>query len=391
MEEAKQAQPLNILLVEDENAHVDLIRRAFANWRTPVDLHVAQSMQAAEAFLQGAQPDAAIVDWVLPDGNGSAFLLMAKTLDRFPVIIMTSFGNEDLAVELLKKGATDYIVKSPHTLRDIPQSVDRALREFEHIQQRREAEAALRNANLKLEQMVAERTEALLSSNRSLEQFAYLVSHDLQEPLRMVTSYLQLLSKRSGHKLNQEELAYIHYASDGAKRMRNLLNGILMYSRLETIQSPKQRVDLNLTLQLVQQNLSTLITQKEAQLHIAALPVIEGVGTMLIQLFQNLIGNALKYCERQPLISLDVIDQGNQFQFSIQDNGIGIAQEYQKQIFEIFQRLHPQDKYPGTGVGLAICQKIVARHGGNIWVSSQVNEGTTFYFTLLKNQSPYEA
>lgn len=384
MAERERNKPTLILLVEDEEDHIELIKRAFERWKTPFLLHVAQSLQAAERFLQAEQPDIAIIDWVLPDGNGKSLLPLTQSLEQFPVIIMTSFGNEDLAVEMLKTGASDYIVKSSITLAAIPQSVDRAIREFEHIQRRKNAERALRESNIRLEQIVAERTAALLASNRSLEQFAYLVSHDLQEPLRMVTSYLQLLERRAGSKLNQEEIEYLGIASNGAKRMRELLDGILLYSRLQMEKAPMQTVSLDLTLQVVQKNLVTQIQKKNARLEIAPLPVIQGIGTMMIQLFQNLIGNGLKYCEDPPLIHIGVSETPTHFQFSIQDNGIGIAAQYQEQIFEIFQRLHTYEKYPGTGVGLAICRKIVERHGGKIWLHSTVGEGTTFYFTLRK-------
>jgi signal transduction histidine kinase len=382
-EKANEAKPTRILLVEDEQDHVELIKRAFDRWRRPFYLHVANSLSEAENYLTHEKPDVAIIDWKLPDGKGRNLLSLTQAKQNFPVIIMTSFGNEDLAVEMLKTGAADYIVKSAYSLSSMPQSVGRVLREFEHIQLRENAESALREANSQLEKIVAERTEALVASNRSLEKFAYLVSHDLQEPLRMVTSYLQLIDRRAGPKLNPDEKEFLNQAVNGAKRMREMLDSILTYSRLQIQEPNEETIDLNEIVDSVLQHLAPLIRQKNGVVKVAPLPTIKGEYTMMIQLFQNLIGNGLKYSEESPMIQVACQDEGASYHFTVQDNGIGIEPRFQKQIFGMFQRLHTQEQYRGTGVGLSICKTVVERHGGEIWLESEKGRGTTFHFTLL--------
>ncbi|MEL6131954.1 MAG: ATP-binding protein [Bacteroidota bacterium] len=261
---------------------------------------------------------------------------------------------------------------------------------FANAIKRQEIELALKNANISLEQKVTQRTAALMHSNRSLERFAYMASHDMKEPLRMVISYLQLLEMRSGNVIQGDIREYLDFAVDGAQRMNQLLEAILTYSSLNIKGKPFERIDLEEVMEEVKKNLEFSIHTKEAEIIKPHLPVLNADKYQLIQLFQNLISNALKFQQpgNKPKIVIRVKEQGESYLFSVEDNGIGIPESYQSKIFQVFQRLHARDEYPGSGVGLSICREIVRRHGGKIWVQSQIAKGTTFFFTLRKNIQP---
>ncbi|MES2285100.1 MAG: PAS domain S-box protein [Bacteroidota bacterium] len=228
------------------------------------------------------------------------------------------------------------------------------------------------------------KTNELARSNTELEQFAYVASHDLQEPLRMVTSYLQLLEKRYSDKLDQDAKEFISFAVDGSHRMRSLIQGLLAYSRVNRVK-PFEEINVNELLKEVLKNLSTSIIESNAIINSAELPKINGDPLLINQLFQNLIQNAIKFRnDNNPEIDISCIEEKDDYLFSVKDNGIGIQTEYIDKIFVIFKRLNSREKYEGTGMGLAICKKIVERHGGKIWVESEFGKGSTFYFTIKK-------
>lgn len=222
----------------------------------------------------------------------------------------------------------------------------------------------------------------LLRSNKELQQFAYVASHDLQEPLRMISSFTQLLARKYGDKLDKEADEYINFAVDGAKRMHNLINALLAYSRIQTRGQEITRLDMNLILKTALKNLSISIAETKAKITSDDLPGISGDEGQITQLLQNLIGNAIKFNKKLPEIHISVKEANGNYVFSIQDNGIGIEEKYFERIFVIFQRLDCKGEYAGTGIGLSICKSIVERHGGRIWVESEVDKGTTFFFTV---------
>lgn len=238
----------------------------------------------------------------------------------------------------------------------------------------------------KAEAKLNERSEELARSNQELEQFAYVASHDLQEPLRMVNSYVQLLSNRYKDKLDKDANEFIAFAVDGSNRMRALIQSLLEYSRVNRVK-PFERIDTNEVVKEVERDLTNIITENNAVIKVDKLPVIIGDTVLIGQLFQNLIINAIKFKGPQnPEIIISGKKINNEYLFSVKDNGIGIKKEYLEKIFIIFQRLHGANQYPGTGIGLAICKKIVARHGGKIWVESEPGKGSTFYFTIAENK-----
>lgn len=241
-----------------------------------------------------------------------------------------------------------------------------------------------------LERKVSERTlelskaiEELRRSNQDLEQFAYVASHDLNEPIRMVSSYTKLLEKRFGKQMGAEADEFIHFISEGADRMQALIKDLLAYSRVGKQDLYFNDVDLNRVLVQVEKNLHEKIDINAAEIHYKQLPVIPGLGNTLVQLFQNLIENSLKFRgENCPEIDIDFTRENDNWLFKISDNGIGMDQQYADKIFVIFQRLHTRDKYDGTGMGLAIVKKIVELHNGSIWLKSELGKGTTFFIKL---------
>ncbi|MGH9633005.1 MAG: ATP-binding protein, partial [Bryobacteraceae bacterium] len=237
----------------------------------------------------------------------------------------------------------------------------------------RRAQDALRRSN-----------EELRRANEDLNQFAYSASHDLQEPLRMVSIYSQMLERKFGNKLGSQGHEYIRYTVQGASRMENLVKDLLTYTQASSIAAqPAAVVDTNHAVRHALTSLQAAIDQAGASIICADLPAVRMHRVHLEQLFQNLVGNAIKYRrEETPRIEIAAVRREHEWLFSVKDNGIGIGQQYREQIFGLFKRLHTFDRYSGTGIGLAICQRIVERTGGRIWVESQLGRGSTFFFTI---------
>ena len=237
-----------------------------------------------------------------------------------------------------------------------------------------------------IEKELASAMENVQRSNKDLEQFAYIASHDLQEPLRMVSSYTQLLAERYGEQLDDKAKKYIEYAVNGAIRMQRLINDLLTYSRINTQGGAPQPTDSHSVLGEALRNLSAAIEESRAIVANDDLPMVRADASQLMQVFQNLIANAIKFrrADDAPRIHVSAKDLGHEWCFLVKDNGIGNDSKYAEKIFVIFQRLHTLQEYPGTGIGLAMCKRVVERHGGRIWFESELNKGSTFYFTLPK-------
>jgi light-regulated signal transduction histidine kinase (bacteriophytochrome)/HAMP domain-containing protein len=275
---------------------------------------------------------------------------------------------------------TEALAKSQGDLLASKEALQKARDELEQRVKERTFELLITNDQLH------QKTEDLIRSNKELEQFAYVASHDLQEPLRMVTSYVQLLERRYKNKLDKDANEFIDFAVDGATRMHSLINDLLTYSRVGTRGKTLEPTDCEAVFDQSVSNLKVAVEESGARVTHDSLPTVMADSSQLEELFQNLIGNAIKFRgEEPPRVHISASSNGNLWVFSVRDNGIGIDPEFKECIFVIFQRLHGKDKYPGTGIGLAVCKKIVECHGGNIWVESNLGKGSTFYFTLRKS------
>src|SRR5579884_952901 len=250
-------------------------------------------------------------------------------------------------------------------------------------ERRDDAESAVRKLNAELEERVEQRTAALVRSNRDLEHFAYVASHDLQEPLRTISSFVQLLQRRYLNKFDQDADTFVTFIVDASLRMQQLIQDLLMYSRASTQSIDFKPVDTEEVLGRALGNLKEAIEESHAKITHDPLPNVIADAMKLTQVFQNLVGNSIKFRgEDVPRIHVSARRAGKEWEFSVRDNGIGLDTQYADKIFVIFQRLHAGGQYSGTGIGLAFCKRVVEGHGGRIWVESRPGEGATFFFTL---------
>ena len=275
----------------------------------------------------------------------------------------------------LRDGGVRYVLGRGHLLRDAANKPVRMTGIAQDITERKLMEEAIRSDS-----------EKLARSNEELERFAYVASHDLQEPLRMVASFTQLLSKRYSGKLDETADRYINFAVDGAKRMQELIGDLLAYSRLNSKELELRRTDCAAVVLEAMGNLQAAIEESGASIDVDPLPALWVDQGQLTQLFQNLLSNSIKFRRKEecPRIHVSSVDSGAEWVISVQDNGIGMDTRHAERVFQIFQRLHTRTEYPGTGIGLAVCKKVVERHGGRLWVESEPGAGSTFRFTIPK-------
>jgi signal transduction histidine kinase len=312
--------------------------------------------------------------------RGPMGLMGVSSLLCFPLRVEGALTGNLLLLDLSEERRAD---EAEATLAPLLPVMAMALKNaFAHAIIERQAAALARQAS-ELERRVAERTAELERSNRDLEQFAFIASHDLQEPLRMVASYTQLLAERYRDRLDDKARKYIDYAVDGATRMQRLIEDLLSWSRVGSRGKPLQPVDSLSVLQDALANLASPIAESGAVVTHGELPMVRADASQLLLLFQNLVSNAIKFRGKAtPQVRVEACAEGMDTVFSVRDNGIGIEGRQLERIFEIFKRLHTRQEYPGTGIGLALCRRIVERHGGRIWCESAVGEGSAFFFTI---------
>ena len=355
---------LRALLVEDEPADVELALRVLRHAGFEATGDIAQTAEEFTELVRKNSYDVILADYKLPNWNGmeSVEVLRREGLD-IPVILVSGALGELTAVECIKQGAADYVLKDQ--MARLPESVRRAMREKQLREDHQQAQ------------------QELARSNRDLEQFAYVASHDLQEPLRMVATYTQLLEEKYRGKLDENADKYIHYAVDGALRMQKLVQDLLAFSRVGRQGMAVASSDCNAVLGAALQNLEAAIQESGAVVEHDQLPLAMADSSQLALVFQNLIGNAIKFRgSLPPVIHVRAEAKAKEWIFSVEDNGIGIAAEQADNVFVIFRRLHTREEYSGNGIGLSICKKIVEHHGGRIWVESEPGHGSAFKFTL---------
>ena len=375
---------MKILLVDDNPANLLALESILADLGQ--ELVKAYSGRQALRYLLNQDVAVILLDVNMPGMSGfetAELIRRRKRSEHTPIIFVSAIDQtQNHALQGYSLGAVDYL-PTPATPEVLRSKVAVFIELFKKTQEVRRQEQALRALNAQLEQRVAERTAELQRSNEELQQFAYVVSHDLQEPLRVVASYVQQLAERYQDKLEAEANELIGYALDGAKRMQQLIVDLLAYSRIETTGQEFAPTDCEGVLQRVLGDLRVAIEESGAEVTHDPLPQVMADNVQLGQVLQNLLGNAIKFRSQQPpRIHVSARQEGQQWVFSVRDNGIGINPRYAERIFGIFERLHPRTEYPGTGIGLAICKKIVERHGGQIWVESEPGKGAAFFFTL---------
>lgn len=365
------ARKLRVLLVKDNPLDAELVLAELRHGGFEVECDLVQTDEEFLERVRAGAYEVVLADYSLPQWSGMEALRMLRRegLD-VPLILVSGSLGEVTAVECIKQGATDYVLKD--ALARLPVSVRRALEEHEFRKERERTQEEL-----------GRKVDELARSNHDLEQFAYVASHDLQEPLRMVAAYTQLLAERYQGKLDEQADKYIQYAVDGATRMQTLIRDLLAFSRAGRQETEFALTDCSVLMEEAMKNLRFPIQESGASVLCGTLPTVSANAAQLRQVFQNLLENALKFRgPAPPRVEISAEQHGTEWTFSVKDSGIGIASEHAESIFAVFQRLHTRSEYPGNGIGLAICKKVVERHGGRIWMEPQPGQGSTFKFTL---------
>jgi signal transduction histidine kinase len=361
---------LRVLLVEDSAADLELILNELGR-SFDITSDVVQTATEFRRKVKTMLPDVVLADYNLGQWRGTEALAILREEDLdIPLILVSGVLGDVVAVDCIKLGITDYVLKN--SLGRLPVAVRAALQDRKLRQERKQAQEELR-----------QKVEELSRSNRDLEQFAYVASHHLQEPLRVVMANTDLLAQRYRGRLDEQADKYIEHTLDGVRRMHGLIQDLLAFSRSAWQEAALRNTDCNEAVAQAMKNLPAAILESGATIKYEALPRLMANGSQLRQVFQALIGNAIRFRSPEaPVIEISAEKQGAEWMLSVADNGIGIPTEHAEDIFVIFHRLHAPSEYSGNGIGLSICKKIVERHGGNITATPRAGGGTIFKFTL---------
>jgi signal transduction histidine kinase len=366
----KARSKLNVLLVEDNPADADLVLHELRQGGFDVADKIVETAEGFRRQVKTRTPDLVLADYNVEKWRSMEALdiLRLEGLD-IPLILVSNTLGDVTAVECIKQGASDYVLKD--SLARLPECVRRALEE-----------TRIRQENRLVHEELRKKAEELARSNTELEQFACAASHDLQEPLRMVINYTQLLAERYRGKLDDQGDSFIQYAVDGAARMRTLIQDLMAFSCAGQQEGSLTNIDCNEVVRQALGNLQFAVRESGAIVTSDDLPVVLANAGQLRQVFQNLIGNAIKFRSTEvPVIHIGNEWTGIEWVFSVKDNGISIDPANRQIVFAVFRRLHTQTEYSGNGLGLAICKRIVEQAGGTIWVEPQAAPGTTFKLT----------
>lgn len=356
---------MHILIIDDTPADHEIAMDYLNDTHGDYRFYHAYSAEEGLEMYRSNPIDCVLLDYHMPGKDGLELLRQMTAGDKIvPVIMMTGEGDEFVAVTAMKLGAHDYLPKRIVTSSALKRAVERAVDRAEMIRR------------------MEKYGEQLERSNRDLEQFANIVAHDLKAPLRAVTQHLTLIVNRNASALDEKARRSLDFAVEGATRMRLLIEALFDYARLGFSEPSIGAVDLSVVVEQTKHDLSAIIEERGAVITHDALPQVRGDAVLLAQLLQNLIANAIKYCKETPRIHISAAPEGGGWRIGVKDNGIGIAPAQHKQIFAIFRRLHQEADYPGIGLGLAICDRIVKQHGGIIGVESEPGKGSLFHFTL---------
>ena len=391
-----------ILIVDDNPSNLKVLYTYLQ--QAGYQVLVADDGRAGLEVVANSQPELILLDVMMPGLDGFEVCRQLKANQdskHIPVIFLTALSETVNKVKGFEVGGVDYItqpieneevvarVRTHLMMTRMRQKLQQQNKELQaEIERRLQIERELNSSrnllqasNDNLEQTVAERTAELYDSNQDLEHFAYIASHDLRQPLRKIRMCTEYLAEDYAHCFDEQAETYMQYITKSIDRMYLLIDDLLAYSRVGK-QQQEVSVDLNTVVEECLEDLSLVIEDKQAEISYNNLPTVKGNLRELRQLFQNLLANALKFTNERPIVNITATqDKSDRWLFAVADNGIGIDPHYSDKIFQMFQRLH-NSEYEGTGIGLAICQKVVNSHGGEIWVESKLGEGSTFFFTL---------
>ncbi|MDH3598390.1 MAG: ATP-binding protein [Candidatus Tectomicrobia bacterium] len=355
-----QNRPLTIVAVDDNPADFGILRRRLHDI-PDLDCNIIHCPTAAavKEVLANERVDCLFLDYHLGAQTGLDVLSEIRAAGNdVPVITLTGQGNEAVAVEAMKRGAQDYLAKADLTPEALHLAIDNALEKV-----------AL--------------TRKLAETQDELKQFASTAAHDLKAPLRRIRQFCQRLQEKCQNKLDKEEYELLDFVVQNADQMHRLVEALLAYTRVGRSETPLKPVALSGVMQVVMANLEPIIEESRALVSVGAMPEVLGDETVLIQLFQNLVHNAIKFRDLTPLVvQVNSQLEGSVWHITVTDNGIGIAPQHHDEIFAPFRRLHAASEYEGSGIGLATCRKIIDQHHGRIWVESNPGQGTTFHLTL---------
>ena len=386
-------QSVNILLIEDDLTEARLFEKILSEiTKRQFNIFHVQCLQNGLKTLSEKKFDIILLDLSLPDSQGLDSLEpLIKVAPNLPIIVLTNTNDDQLALEAVRRGAQDYLVKRMLNVELLSRSIYYAIERKQNQENLREANQELTKTNQLLIQEIREKqkiTQELQRSNAELEQFAYIVSHDLKQPLSTISAWTQMLQLRYKQQFDEKGEKYLKMIINGTQQMDNLIQDLLEYSRVSRKTKELQLVSVQDVITMAKARLEKVIKDTSAKIIYQSLPTVMADPVQLTQVFQNLIENGIKYHGSEPpQIEIAAVfhqkeTNYSEWLFSVTDNGIGMEAKFFQRIFQIFQRLHTASEYPGSGIGLAICQKIVESYGGRIWVESELEKGSTFYFTL---------
>jgi len=379
-------QRQRILLVEDNPGDARLIRESLLDLAgNSFVLETADRLASALKRLSAGGIDAVLLDLSLPDSQGSETFSKTKANSpKVPIVVLTGLGDEALALKMVQEGAQDYVTKI-----DLKGSI--LSRVIRYAIEREKSEQQMRAFNEELEKRVRERTAELTAANEELEAFSASVTHDLRGPLQLIDGYSEILTDTYGHALDAEAKKYVQRIHASAQEMDRIIEDLLKLSRLGRQELKLQRTNLNEIIQSILADMESVTQARKIEWNIGELQEAECDRGLIKQVLANLISNAVKYTRQRDLAVIEIgqtVIQGERV-ICVRDNGAGFDMKLADKLFGAFQRLHRQDEFEGTGVGLATVRRIVQKHGGRIWVEAELNKGATFYFTLESRKSNF--